>query len=1851
MKTKTMLKSAATTLIAILYFSITITSCKSPLLSIVMEDVAVAVTRPVVSAIFPAENSSEVPVNAQLSITFSKNIDETTVHGATLLIRDAAGNLVAGKYLVDGATVTFTATGGFDFGKTYTVTVATGLLDTDGNPLSEEYSWTFITSMTPDVSAPVLNALSFLSGAVILVDSNKWSGSLTLQVTIDGTDDRAIAQVMLSENASMSGGTWVTYNAASPTYEYTVSSPGGLKRLYGQIKDGAGNVSGIQVSEDIHIDVTAPAITNFIINNGASATNSSVVMLDVFASDAEPSGGLSKFRYRLADGVWSVWENLTFESDVYKGAVQDVTLGITLNETAHIETQVMDATGHESAVSIASILYEQEPPVILDVNWDDVPLYPYNGSVLRIIFNEEMNPSSFSTTKFMVTNLTTTASVSGMVSLTSVGTGHNNAAELWGLQLDPLTLYRVALADSVQDIAGNSIGMATTWTLRTGDALDTSAPSGSVSLTNQSDTVKVVTLPSEIIATDSATIELDLSAISDDYNSPAYYKIWGDNDGAHLSTEVSFVEDAAWVAWSDLVTWHLPATSGTQYVLCKFMDSARNESATPQQLKIILDLNIPPTIDSVTINGGATHTNATSMVVRVVVSADDLHSGVKDINISQTAVFDDQAWQAWTPNEIAWTLPDSDGSHTFFVKARDYLGKESAVHSSASIILDRVSPSISLAAGLSAIEFRTGTQISEGTEPADLYHIVEDFGIQSYAWETVSGPGTLTFNTAGLYSPGEPLVTASTDGEYYIKVLAVDAAGNSGSTTMPLIWDTNPPADTLSVTASPYNANGQPEWSWAPVDGADFYRYTFDATPDWNDLGSFIYWESELTSFAPETALADGPHMLRVTSWDDAGNMAATTSTASTVVDTVKPVITGGGQVFLTNTANAFSITGSDVSVSESGSGLDTAETLWTKVSGSGTLTFSDTGSLTPSITSDVVEGTGSVFVIRLSVTDNANNTNTANFSINWDREAPHAPVVTGVGTIQPSGNYRTPDLTPTWFWESGGNGSGIYTYKLDSAAWSAETNATNYTPPPMTLYGDNETLHTHILSVQERDQAGNWSIVSSLGIWVDPNFVSAPSVMANRPSTTIETSITWTWSSGAGLTGQTYRYTVNGVYKNPSGSTGDTGETYTLNTGQTSGTTTTYTFSVEEYNSTWLAKYGTSSITVDLQGPTPPTVSVPAATNDTTPTWSWVTNGSSDGTGMFRYQLDGTAGAWSANTTQTSYTPPVALTETSHTLYVCEQDPLGNWSAPQGATTTIDVTPPVLNSVVINSDAKYTNSRTGLVLTISAGGESGLQMSILDYDPAAAWEAFEAFSSSKTIAVPAGDGAKSVYVRLMDSVGNISSYKYDTITLDTVAPATGTISINGGETYTPSYVGYFDATTSDAYASAAELYVQHAYNNGTSWFTSTWDLIGTAIPIDSMYANGTGSKYVYARFKDLAGNLTSTAADPSGGGWVYDSIYMQIPTMGYVDKGVSGAGTVNVYYYEVNDPAGAYVNRYYIYSTTDPNLVPTTSTAGMTYHGYADQTASSYMNVYVPTGELRYFWVRAYNADSGGYGYFSPGGTSDTDLIKRVGFSSKVTVVYDDTEAKDFLIAGYIKSLLENTYWSGGILAQANMAGSMPSYSVTLLPERLVSNTTYSSFYKIYGDPIIVTPGTTFSRTASTYDTRVRNIASGGNGLMAMGSIGSTILDRIEDNWSSWSLSGTAPTQIGAGESASLTASMAAKIRAASVSESIWHSPMQNTYLTTNFYSSYTNLTNIFNSTTGNVSRIGVYLGTNPAITDGFVYAAEETNANYYPVVRQGRFLQFGYDDVPGRGFTSTTTYQYGQVFFINLVARMDDF
>jgi hypothetical protein len=114
--------------------------------------------------------------------------------------------------------------------------------------------------------------------------------------------------------------------------------------------------------------------------------------------------------------------------------------------------------------------------------------------------------------------------------------------------------------------------------------------------------------------------------------------------------------------------------------------------------------------------------------------------------------------------------------------------------------------------------------------------------------------------------------------------------------------------------------------------------------------------------------------------------------------------------------------------------------------------------------------------------------------------------------------------------------------------------------------------------------------------------------------------------------------------------------------------------------------------------------------------------------------------------------------------------DEAGNTSSAQLTITNIDTSPPTGTVKINNGDEKTKVTTVTLTLDDQSTGAEQISFS----DDNATWSDWEPFSTTKPYILPTGDGTKTVYARLMDAAGNISSVSIsDSITLDTIPPAT----------------------------------------------------------------------------------------------------------------------------------------------------------------------------------------------------------------------------------------------------------------------------------------------------------------------------------------------------------------------------------------------------------------------------------------------------------------------------------------------
>jgi len=175
-------------------------------------------------------------------------------------------------------------------------------------------------------------------------------------------------------------------------------------------------------------------------------------------------------------------------------------------------------------------------------------------------------------------------------------------------------------------------------------------------------------------------------------------------------------------------------------------------------------------------------------------------------------------------------------------------------------------------------------------------------------------------------------------------------------------------------------------------------------------------------------------------------------------------------------------------------------------------------------------------------------------------------------------------------------------------------------------------------------------------------------------------------------------------------------------------------------------------------------------------------------------------------------------------------------------ASIILDTTAPSLSPIAA---AEYTRALVVPVSLIASDAGSGLaQMQI----NGGAWEAFRARID---VTVSTGDGPKSISVKVRDNLGNESSARSTTVTLDTQAPVvSGDIfTINGADTHTnlANVQLQFDVSGAD--------FVQISE---TQAFTETTTVAYRSSGNFPWYLSGAdGSKTLYVRFLDQARNVT----------------------------------------------------------------------------------------------------------------------------------------------------------------------------------------------------------------------------------------------------------------------------------------------------------------------------------------------------------------------------------------------------------
>lgn len=1094
------------------------------------------------------------------------------------------------------------------------------------------------------------------------------------------------------------------------------------------------------------------------------------------------------------------------------------------------------------------------------------------------------------------------------------------------------------------------------------------------------------------------------------------------------------------------------------------------------------------------------------------------------------------------------------------------------------------------------------------------------------------------------FSASIPWTLSPDDGEKIVYMKFQDQIGNEtpDAVTKSIILDTTPPSGSVLIEAGADFTNSASVT--LTLDALDPASGTKDGSGMAggqmmisNDSGfDGASWEAYAATKAWNLASGDGTKTVYVKFMDAIGNAATTAVSDSIVLDATAPTGTINGGV--TVATNSTSVTVTLELTDGSGSGVDTvqltgsdaADGAWTSSSGnygnvvSGAFEFATPAAASFSFTLSPAANIDKT--VSFTVKDKLGNSRTLTGAIRYDTSAPtltgiainggaadtnsaavtvaingaadaNGGTITHVGLVNEDAGFASPTWIPfaasvSWTLEEVDGTKTVYVKLRDAAG-----NVTGSAEP------DSINLNTAAPDGQFVI-AGNATYSKTTAVTINSTSSTAAQMRFSNDGTNwsawtaYSASAAWTLVSGDGSK------TVYGQYKNDLGTEGPVvSDTIILDAAAPTGAITILG-----------TGDGTNAYTNTL------TVSLALSYEDAL-------------SGPYRMRFatqdpSVDAGRWSAYQSLTTLQAGFALANPSgstYQVYYQVLDKAGNTSPIYSDSIVYDNAVPSISAFSINSGAAWTNNSAVTLNSTVTDATSGVyQLSVSNTSATAgfsAWETYSAARAAWTVLNPTTDGSKQVWIKVRDKAGNESTVATDTIGLDKTVPGITAVALNAGATTTPSLQAQVTITSSDGGSGLSQYQL---YYNGTYGTWKTLSGSPATVAVDWPFTTNPGTHYVYVSVKDAAGNVS---------GWTSDTITLEVPAPLYAMKGIYSGGYTYVYGSTVQAPSGT--NTYYIYSTTNSAANPNVDPSGLTQVGSASGSTYTYPNEFQayatsPAGELRYFFVRAYNAATGGYGPYSAASAS--------GWSSHVTIIYDATDSTDTALAQALKTRIETDLPSS---YPTSITGTQPVKKAILIPETMVATsfvagTTPEAYYRhvIYGDPTIVTPSTSVYANAN----QTRNLVSGTRGVFGMGYGGTKLIDTVNSYWTTWGLSGTQPANIGYLNSATFTASTL-NAYMWNTSNTVWTSPLTSTSLPGTDGS-----TQFTYATMPLTTRYDVYRLNGAAMTGGWLYARETDNANYFPVAHQGRFLHWGYTVLPDRPYTGIT-------FFVNLIARMDDY
>jgi len=851
----------------------------------------------------------------------------------------------------------------------------------------------------------------------------------------------------------------------------------------------------------------------------------------------------------------------------------------------------------------------------------------------------------------------------------------------------------------------------------------------------------------------------------------------------------------SWQAYSVSKSWTLPGSDGLKTVYVEFKDNAGNTRLCADAIT----LDTSPPVCSIAINGGDDYTGSADVILNL--NATDAGSGVTEMRL----IDEGTPWTAWEPYAATrqWTLPSMDGQRVVFVEFRDALGHTS--HCSDKIILDLTGPTCSI-------------QI-EGGAPYSTDHEV---ALSLAATDALGEVAEMRFiDESTPWTAWEPFATSKSwslpagEGSKAVFVEFKDSAGNTANCSDDIVVDTIAPGCSLAING------GAAQTAYAAVtldvsatdSGSGLSEMRFK-----NDSDTWTPWEpySDIKSWSLPGD--DGTKTVYVAVRDNAGNETQCSDDIELVRDVTCSILINSGDEYtalpeVILDLSSFSASGvEEMRFQNEGSGWSewepyAEEKSWSLSAGDGGKT------------------------VYVEFEDALQNTSECSDAILLDTASPTCSIVISGDSTYVAGHEVTLGLAAS----DAGIGVTDMRFKDDFRDWTEWEPFADTKPWTLSVGEGSKTVYAEF-----RDGLGFASQCSD-DVIVDTTAPACSLAVEGGDAYTDSAEVTLAvFSSDSGSGVFEMRFRDEGGAWSPWEAYADSIE-WTLLGGDGSKTVHAELRDVA-------GNVSTCSDDIFLDG-TPPTCSIDINGGEEyamSPDVSLELSSMDAGAGVvgMRFKDDGgTWTEWEAYAASRLWALPGG--DGSKTVYVEFRDAAGN-SSVCSDTIILETAAPSC-SILIDGGAAYAVRQSvmlDLVATDAGSGLGGMRLS----NDGSSWGEWEPYAETRSWTLPAGDGEATVYVEFRDNAGN-SSVCSDTIVLDTKAPSCSVV-IDGDGPYATLRDVTLSLASGDAGTGVAEMGFSDDALAWTNWEpyaeTRAWTLLGPD-----------GTKTVYARFRDAAGNVS----------------------------------------------------------------------------------------------------------------------------------------------------------------------------------------------------------------------------------------------------------------------------------------------------------------------------------------------------------------------------------------------------------